>query len=234
MRAVEIAHLLEKDADIPVFLKRIEERKRALMAAYFNEWDGNFLGGVQAANAFMLDIGLGDGRTYDNLVKRYSELLEFDTGIFGTDILTKTLFERGDGELAVRLITSCGVHSFSEMMRRGATTIWEYWPNSLTDRSHNHPMFGAVVAYFFDYLAGIKEADESKTYEKIKIAPVLTNGVNTLRASRALPIGEVSVFYEKLDTGVHFTINLPRGVYAKFELTENTKELIPGINDFII
>lgn len=233
-RALTIARLIGKDGDAILFSRRIEERRRALTVAYFNEWDGNFLGGVQAANAFMLDIGLGDGRTYPNLVKRYSELLEFDTGIFGTDILVRVLFERGDGDLAVRLITSNGIHSFSKMIRRGATTLWEYWPDSLTDRSHNHPMFGAAIAYLFDFLAGIREDNGSYTYEKIKIAPVLTDAVSTLSASRVLPMGEVSVFYEKLDTGMHFRIKLPCGASAKFELSGKTRELVPGINEFYI
>lgn len=191
-RAIEIAEILGYGCDIPRFEAKISERKQAIMSAYFNKWDGNFLGGVQGANAFALDIGLGDERTYPNLVKRYEKIGYYDTGIFGTDILTKILFERGNGDLAVKLLTSTHTHSFAEMLRRGATTLWEYWPESLEDRSHNHPMFGAVVGHLYDYLLGIKS-----TPSKLLISPVITQTLNFVSGHRTLSSGTVSVKCEK-------------------------------------
>ena len=43
---IEIAKLTSHTEDIGLFGKRIEERKTAIMTAYFNKWDGNFLGGI--------------------------------------------------------------------------------------------------------------------------------------------------------------------------------------------
>ncbi len=44
-------------------------------------------------------MGLGDDTTYPNMVRYYQKLGCYDTGIFATDILTRVLFERGDGDL---------------------------------------------------------------------------------------------------------------------------------------
>lgn len=63
-RAIEIAKMLDKDEDIGTFESRIKAKKAALESAYYNTWDGNFFGGLQGANAFALDIELGDERTW--------------------------------------------------------------------------------------------------------------------------------------------------------------------------
>jgi alpha-L-rhamnosidase len=63
-RTVEIAKLIGREVDIPMLENRINRRKAAIMAAYYNTWDHNFFGSFQGANAFALDIGLGDERTY--------------------------------------------------------------------------------------------------------------------------------------------------------------------------
>ena len=231
-RCIRIARIIGQEADIPMFEKRIAVRKKALMNAYFNKWDGNFLGNQQGANAFMADIGLGDHRTYKNLAERCRKLKRYDTGIFGTDIVTRVLFEHGDGQLAVDLLLAEHPTSFDGMRKLGATTLWEYWPGSLIDRSHNHPMFGAVAAYLYDYIAGIRAKDGCAGYSEIEIAPVLAEGISRLNAFRTLPAGKVSVSYEKTEEGIRFEIEIPRGLSAvlkvlgqRFELNEGSNQL---------
>lgn len=231
-RCIEIAKILGKTEDIPEFEKRIEKRKAAIMTAYFNKWDGNFLGGQQGANAFALDIGLGDERTYENMVEDYRKRGGYDTGIFGTDILTRVLFEHGDGQLAADLILSETVHSFAEMRRLGATTFWEYWPQSLRDRSHNHPMFGAVTAYLYDYLLGIRAKDGCAGYSEIVIAPVLVDNINEIEGHRTLNSGKVAVAYKKNGNSVEFDIEIPENQPAEFIFDGKTYKINTGKNHF--
>lgn len=214
--------------------KRIEQRKKAIMSAYFNKWDGNFLGGQQGANAFAVDIGLGDERTYKNTVENYRRLGGYDTGIFGTDILTRVLFEHGDGQLAADLLLSESLHSFGEMKRLGATTFWEYWPGSLRDRSHNHPMFGAVTAYLYDYLLGIRAKKGCAGYSDIIISPVVIEGVNCIEGYRTLKTGRVSVSYRKDETSVRFEIGIPENQPAEFVFNGEKFKLNAGKNNFEI
>ena len=159
---------------------------------------------------------------------------EFDTGIFGTDLVIKLLFERGKGDVAVKLLTSKSIHSFYEMMHRGATTLFEYWPESLRDRSHNHPMFGAVTAYLYDYLLGFRQKEGSSGYDDLIIAPVLVDEINHLSGKRVLPKGEVSVSFEKAEGKASFTITLPEGQNAEFILGETNRTLLPGENKFTL
>ena len=124
--------------------------EKAMLDKYFDSATGSFCNAVQGADAFAADLGLGDDRTYQNVLSKYSALGKFDTGIFGTDILIRILCERGDKELAKRLLTSKeGLGTFSYMREHGATTLWENWSGM---DSHSHPMFGAVVASIIKYL----------------------------------------------------------------------------------
>ena len=81
-------------------------------------------------------------------VDKYEALGEFDCGIFGTDILIRTLCENGYKDLAYELLTSEKENTFYNMKKHGATTLWENWNGAY---SHSHPMFGAVVKYLVEY-----------------------------------------------------------------------------------
>lgn len=233
-RCIRMAELIGREAEIPLLQNRIVRRKQTLMDAYFNKGDGNFLGNQQGANAFAVDIGLGDERTYANLTAYYRSLGRFDTGIFGTDIVTRVLFEHGDGQLAADLLLSDAETSFAGMRRRGATTLWEDWPCSIDDRSHNHPMFGAVTAYLYDYLMGVRAADGCAAYETIVIEPVLVKQISRLNAWRELPAGRVSVTYEKTAEGAAFSITLPAGLPAVLVYGGKRHELAAGENHLLL
>lgn len=229
-QVIEIAKIIGKEKDIPMFQKRIVERKEALQYAYFNSWDGNFFGGEQGANAFAVDIGLGDERTYKNLVDYYKKLGHFDTGIFGTDILIRVLYERGDGALATSLLMSEHDWSFGGFMNRGATTIAEEWNKGRRDRSHSHPMFGAVVAYIFEFLLGITQSKESCNYEDLIISPHPHSALDSYAGYQTISKGKIEVACEKKEGKYSFVITLPKGVHAKFIYNAQEKYLHDGRN----
>jgi alpha-L-rhamnosidase len=210
-RTVEIARLTGHEEDIPMLEKRIAERRAAVKAAYFNTWDSNFIGGLQGANAFALDMGVGDETTFANMVKYYTADGCYDTGIFGTEIVTRVLFERGAGDLAATLMTARTGNSYAGMRDAGATTLWEYWPAGNHIRSLNHPMFGAVAACLFDWLLGMQG---TPVYTALRLAPVLPACLNFARGKRVLPTGEVAVAWEKKDGEAVFTVTVPEGVPA--------------------
>ncbi len=210
-RTVEIAGLTGHEEDIPMLEARIAERRAAVKAAYFNTWDSNFIGGLQGANAFALDMGVGDDTTLVNMIKYYTADGCYDTGIFGTEVVTRVLFERGEGELAAKLMTARTGNSYAGMRDAGATTLWEYWPEGNAIRSLNHPMFGAVAACLFDWLLGIQG---TPGYTALRLAPVLPSCLNFARGKRVLPTGEVCVAWEKKDGMAEFTVTVPENLPA--------------------
>lgn len=232
-RVIEIARRTGREKDIPMLEARREERKRAMTAAYFNTWDGTFLGCTQGANAFAVDIGIGDERTYPALVSHYRELGHFDTGICGTEVVSRVLFEHGDGDVAAALLMSEDRLSFDAMRRAGATTLWEYWPGEYS-RSLDHPMFGAVAAHLSDYLLGIRQEEGKAGFTDIVIAPCFIGALPELRGSRGLPAGQVTVSYHREGNAVRARIGLPEGVNAVFRYKETVLPLRTGDNAFTV
>ena len=171
------------------YLKNLREMySYAFRKAYFSGSTHSFIGGIDGADAFAIDIGEGDERTIKNLVKKYDALGHYDTGIFGTDILTRVLFENGHGDLAYKLLTSQDASSFYNMQSHGATTLWENWNG---ESSHSHPMFGAIVEYFFKYILGIRQTADSYGYEKYIVEPADIPELDFVKGSFRTHTGEV-------------------------------------------
>lgn len=143
---IEIAELIGKPSkDLKV---RYKDVKKVFMDKYYDKKTSTFYGSVEACDAYGYDLGFGDEKTLEAIVNKYEKLGEFDTGIFGTDILLRTLCENGHKDLAFKLLTNEKENSFYNMKKQGATTLWENWDGA---HSHSHPMFGAVVKYLVEY-----------------------------------------------------------------------------------
>lgn len=226
----EIASIIGKDEDIAEYEEKINYRKGALTAAYFNAFDDNFVMNVQGANSFAVDIGLGNENTYKNIVNYYKKLGYYDTGIFATDIVTRVLFEKGDGDLAVDLMTNDGEQGYEHWRKNGATTFHEYW-DSNRSRSHSHPMFGSTVAYIFEYLLGIRQAENTVGYTSLVIAPQCVERFGRMCGSITTPNGVVAVGYSNSNGTVKFNVTVPRNTKAVFVFDEKEYELSVGENE---
>ena len=225
----EISDAIGEDRDIPGFQKLRTEAEMALIRHYYSEETGSFDGGIQGADAFVIFAGLGDRRTFRNLADKYRSLGHFDTGFLGTDILCGLLFEGGEEDLVVDLLTSHDLGSFGYMMDRGATTIWEDWRGH---SSHDHPMFGACARYLLSHILGIRQKEGSAAFEKTVIAPCIPKKLHWAAGSMTLPAGEVSVKWERTSESIRFTIVLPEKFFCDFEYRGSTRKLYPGKNIF--
>ena len=219
----------ELGEDAQKYLSLIESHAQAVKDAYMQ--DGSFCGGVQGADAFALDCGLGDERTLRALMDKYLSLGEFDTGIFGTPILLRTLFENGFETLAYKLLTNTKDGSFDAMRRGGATTLWENWNGKA---SHNHPMFGAGTVCLFRYLLGIRQADNASGMHSFVIEPVYPDGLSFAEGSVTTPRGKIAVRWKKQSDGIRIQIRLCPGVQAVFRSGGSEHSLDTGDNEFTV
>lgn len=223
-RMIEIAAIIGENQDIEKYEKTIEELKAAVDKNYLDKETGDYCGNEKGSNAFALNVGLGDERTLNNLVKRYAEYKGFDTGIFGTKYLPKVLFERGYDDVATSLYTSNNEFSYKAWKDAGETTMLEAWKGA---RSHNHPMFGSSVLWMFEYMLGIRQKKGSAAFSDIVINPheiktltEISGGIKTVK-------GEISVSYKKTADGVDFAVKVPSKaefVYKGYKATLNAGE----------
>lgn len=167
----------------------IEDCKAAVRDTYFDRENNSFCKSLQGADAFAIDLGIADEKVLDNMVKRYETLGCLDTGIFGTEVLLRVLFETEHADLALRLLTSTKGGVYSDMYKNGATTLYEH---SFGNGSHNHPMFGSYIAMLFENLAGIKQDFAGN----VSICPCKQSVVGEFEISRETPKGKVTVVYK--------------------------------------
>jgi len=196
--------------------------RQAIKAAYYQKKDGM----VQGGEAFLADIGIADAADINALNEKYALAGAFDTGIFGTYILTQVLLENNFADTAFALLTSEAENaSFGHMKNSGATTIWESWNGS---DSHDHPMFGAVTECLFSGFLGIGATEPG--YQKIGIAPKIPAGINKMEGSIETVAGKITVAFDR-DREKPFTVIVP-DVPAVFKIGESVFELKAGENCF--
>jgi len=218
----EIAGVLGEDArDLE---GAAQNCRRALHEKYYR--DGKYFGGVQGADAFAVWAKLPHSdRLVKGIYEKYSALERFDTGIFGTDILTEVLFNHGFGELAVRLLAGENTEvGFNYMKSRGATTLYEALHDDM--QSHNHPMFGACVRHFYSGLLGIRPRSYESGYADVLIAPDLTTMVRRASGRITTGWGEFSVSFD-CDAGI-VQVCIPEGVRAVLRLPGEERMLNAG------
>lgn len=208
--------LTKKSAEILGFsndAKALEDKINVLSEAfcreYYNEETSSFCDGIQGSDAFALDIGLGNEKTLKNLVAHYEALGEYDTGIFGTDVVTRILFENGYGKLAFRLMTSDGEISFANMKRTGTNTLWENWDGC---DSLSHPMFGAVSEYIFNFILGIKQTEDSAGYKCVSINPADIPECGDISGSILTKNGRISVEIKYCDGIKNVKYSVPENI----------------------
>ncbi len=186
----ETAEILGFNEDIAVYKKLAEDSKEALIKHYFNEDTSCFCEGKQGADAFALDIGLGNEETKKKFIEKYEKLLTFDTGIFGTDLVIRMLFKFGRGDIAYKMLVNKEITSFYNMKKHGATTLWENWDGC---DSRCHPMFGAIVEYFFSEILGIKRYEDKAGYKEITIKPANIPDLKNVKGTMRTKWGNITV-----------------------------------------
>ena len=211
--------------------KLIADHSEAVNRKYFDPSTGDFLNDIQGANSFAVDCGLGDERTVKNIIRKYGEKTEFDTGIFGTELVLRVLYNAGAGDLATALLANKGEVSFEHMRQAGATTLWENWNG---EASHSHPMFGASTEFLFEEILGIKQAENSVRYDKVVISPVFAECLSYAKGKITTPHGEISVSWKKENGKIKVGITLCEGINAVFCHKGQKNNLSAGANEFTI
>lgn len=216
-RTIEIAKAIGKEEDVPALEARIAPRLYMMEKVYGNTFqrDSTFCGNVQGANAYALNIGLKADKTEEKLINYYDRLGYYDTGIFSTELVTRKLFELGAADVAFKLLTASEPWGFGKWAKEGATTFREYWGAS---RSHSHPMFGGVVACFFEYILGIRQEKDSIGYDKVVISPAKIEKLGHASGHITTPHGKICVSYEKKDGKTSYKVEIPAGVEARIAI----------------
>ena len=209
--------------------ERMEKLKKALVQNFYDPEKDCFCDSVQGADLFAADLGLASDALLERTAKRYDENPVFDTGIFGTELLVKILFEKGFPDTAYKLLSSRKYPSFGYMAERGATTLWETWDGKDTligVNSHDHPMFGAAAKYLFYGILGIRR--ETPAFRSVTVAPVEIEGLRFYRGVLQTINGKIEVEYRKGADKTEITVYADPGIEISLRFRACDKAIESG------
>ena len=216
----------------------------AVASRFFDRDTGSF--GSQTANAMALQFGLApDGeepRVLDALVGdiRRREM-HLSTGIMGVRYLFEVLSRHGQGELALAIMHQDTYPGFGDLIRRGATTLWEYWGEEKHDRVHgprslNHPMMGGFDNWFYNTLAGIRPDPGCPGFGHFVLEPHPIPGLDWVRGQYECPHGLIVSNWQLSGGRFEWDVTVPQGASATAILpfTRQVHELEPGTHRFVV
>ena len=139
------------------------------------------------------------------------------TGFLSTPLILNVLTEI-DLEAAYRLLENEEIPGWLSMPKNGATTIWEAWEGSNSTNggigSLNHYSKGAVVAWLFETMCGIRVKSENAFI----IAPHPGGHFSYAKAIYDSVYGRVESAWEKTTNGLEYTITVPANCIAEVRL----------------
>ncbi|WP_212973308.1 family 78 glycoside hydrolase catalytic domain [Bacillus sp. J14TS2] len=228
----QVAEVLGLMEDHKLFSALFSDICRSFNEEFFDYDRACYSIGRQGADIFPLVLDcVPDGyvdRVWEHVLQHYQEELDehLDTGIFGTSFLFELLSERGETDMALRMVLKRDYPGYGYMIENGATTLWESWEGV---GSHNHPMFGSVSAWFYKYLAGIVPHPESVAFDRVVLKPFMvksldyaTASVHTIRGTYVIRWSKENDDYWEVDAiipancraNIHFPLEPNGGVLS--------------------
>ncbi len=178
-----------------------------------------------------LALDLLDGEQTAYARQRLLEALEhygwrLGTGFLSTPLILPVLAQI-DMEAACRLLENQEMPGWLFMPRSGATTVWENWEGDADHKglgSMNHYSKGAVCAWLFDTLCGIRVAGENH----FTISPRPGGALTHARARYQSVYGLVESGWERREGRTVYTLAIPAGCTARLCLPGGRQETLPA------
>lgn len=151
------------------------------------------------------------------------------TGFLGTPFVLPALTSTGHTAEAYRLLLNTECPGWLYQVERGATTMWERWdairPDGTIDTekagtmlSFNHYAYGAVAAWLYRSVAGLRAVEPG--HRTVEIAPRPGGTLTSARASITTPYGTASVAWSIGGTTLTVDVTLPPGTTGRFSAPE--------------
>lgn len=188
--------------------------KAAFIERYYDKEKKSF--GQYGANVFALRMGLSAEMEKDALTALCNDIrangMHLDMGMYAVGFFFELLAEYDMQDFAYEVMNGRTMPSFGYWAEQGSTTMWEQFDGV---HSHNHPMFGSGLIWFYRNLAGMQSDESNPGYKHIIIAPKPTKELSYASYSTLTPYGEAYVRWDKdKNGGITVDVNIPIGSTA--------------------
>lgn len=224
--------------DIAGFEELAANIKNAYNERFFNADSAKYENNTVTANILSLQLGLVpqgfEKGVFDNIVQKTE--VDFNghvsTGVLGIQQLMRGLTEHGNVDLAYKIATNTSYPSWGYMIEKGATTIWELWNGDTADpamNSANHVMLlGDLIIWYYEDLAGIKNAPGSIAFKQLYMEPKFPEGLNYVNASFKSVYGIIKSEWKKENDSFSWNISIPGNSSAIIKLPKELNISAPN------
>ncbi len=214
--AARMAGVLGKAEDASLYERRAAALSRTLHEKFWNPSTGLYATGEQPYLAIPLLLGV----TPAELRPRVSETLEetilvknkghIDAGMHGTYFLLKYLMEQDRNDLIFTMANQTTFPSWGDMLRQGATTIWESWSGG----SHIHDCLISIGSWFIQGVGGIRIDEASPGFRHFVIQPGVVGDLTFARANYRSIHGEIASHWRIEKGTLKLDVTVPPGTTA--------------------
>ena len=203
----------------------------------FYHGNGVYAQGEATASALALEFRLcpeNERGLVAEKLKNHFEARECraDFGIIGAKYVPRALANAGFVNTALDIITQRKFPGWGNWIAKGATTLWEHWDGTA---SQNHIMFGDIVAWMMQFLAGITPDENAPGFRKLTLKPNPAKGVNRVDCSYRIPAGKIQINWRTKEEKFIFKAEIPPQLRAEVILPNGESyPLNPGKNQFTI
>lgn len=208
----KVAKILGKDpSEYEVIRDRTYE---AFHKTFYNPEEGSY--GNYGSNVFALQMGVPAERHDKVLAALRANFAEtndhIDSGIIGTRYVFGVLCENGLEDLAYKIMNQRDLPSYGYWVEQGSTTTWENWDGIGSSGSHNHPMFGSGLSWFYRDLAGLRVLEPG--FKAFEIRPVVPEGLDWVEYSHDTTYGRIEIRWERRNGKFSLDCTVPVGTSA--------------------
>lgn len=207
------AEILGMDDEAVDYYEIAEKTRNAFMKRFYDPEKGSY--GDAGGNILALKMGVPDEQ-YDRVVAALKEGLmanngHLDTGIIGTRFFFEVLAENGLNALAYEAMNKKTEPSYGHWIELGSTTTRERWDEG---GSHNHPMFGGGLVWFYRNLAGMQADPREPGYRHIIFKPQPVDELEYVTYSNVTPYGEGAITWRNGENGFVMEVSVPVSCHA--------------------
>ena len=137
-------------------------------------------------------------------------------GVWGARVLFHVLSRFGESQLAYEMVTRPDYPSYGNLVKRGATTLWEEMKAEGADCSSlNHHFWGDVNSWMIQEIAGIKVNPQVRDPLEVRICPHFVEKLDFAQAWHRTIAGVVQVRWEREKERIVLKTDVPEGVHGR-------------------
>ncbi|HML66080.1 MAG TPA: family 78 glycoside hydrolase catalytic domain [Dysgonomonas sp.] len=226
----KFAHMSGHQEDVLFYVDLAENVKTAFNKKFYNNTKRNYSNNTVTANVLAIMDDIAPDTVKKDVFKHVVDKTENEfkghvsTGLIGIQWLMRCLTEYGRADIAYKIATNRTYPSWGYMIEKGATTIWELWNGDTADpamNSANHVMLlGDLIIWYYEYLAGIKNADDAIGFSKLEMHPLIIGDLNYVKASYNSVRGLIQSHWQRNDGKFSWYITIPANCSAKVILPD--------------